>query len=72
MTDVTIQARENGPYLITGDVEVVDASGRRFVQPQGKVIALCRCGHSGNKPYCDGSHKRFGFQADDPAKRAEG
>jgi 3-phenylpropionate/trans-cinnamate dioxygenase ferredoxin subunit len=68
---VTIEARENGPYLIAGDVEVCDAHGRKFVRPQGTAIALCRCGNSANKPFCDGSHKRIAFQADDTAERVE-
>jgi CDGSH-type Zn-finger protein len=71
MEDVTVEARENGPYLITGDVAVVDAEGRTFVRPQGTAIALCRCGNSANKPFCDGSHKRFEFHADDVAPRIE-
>jgi CDGSH-type Zn-finger protein len=71
VSDATVEARENGPYLITGDVEVVDAQGRRFVRPQGTAIALCRCGNSANKPFCDGSHKRIGFHADDVAARVD-
>jgi CDGSH-type Zn-finger protein len=67
---ITVEARENGPYLITGDVEVVDAQGRTFVRPLGTAIALCRCGNSANKPFCDGSHKRIEFHADDTAPRA--
>lgn len=59
MTDVTIKVRDNGPYLVTGDVEVVDAEGNRFTTKQ--KFSLCRCGHSENKPFCDGSHKRVGF-----------
>ncbi len=69
MTDVTIEVRENGPYLMTGEVQVFDAEGRAFERPQGSAIALCRCGHSSNKPFCDGTHKKIGFHADDPAPR---
>ena len=69
MADVTVEARENGPYLISGDVTVVDHEGRTFLRPPGKAIALCRCGNSANKPFCDGSHKRIEFYANDVAPR---
>jgi CDGSH-type Zn-finger protein len=72
MDEVIIQVRENGPYKITGPITVVDAEGREFVLPEGSAVALCRCGHSENKPFCDASHKRVGFVADDPASRAPG
>lgn len=71
MPDAIVEARQNGPYLITGDVTVVDAGGREFVRPQGTAIALCRCGNSQNKPFCDGSHKVIGFHADDVAQRVQ-
>lgn len=69
--DFTIEVREHGPYLIAGDIEVFDAQGRKFVRPQGTAIALCRCGNSANKPFCDGSHKRVSFHADDTAERID-
>jgi len=69
MDGVTIQVRENGPYKISGPITVVDAEGREFVLPEGSAVALCRCGHSQNKPFCDASHKRIGFVADDSAPR---
>ena len=68
--DVEIQVRANGPYKITGPVTIVDAEGQEFVLPEGDAIVLCRCGHSSNKPFCDASHKRLGFVADDSAPRA--
>ena len=71
MDDITVTARENGPYLITGDITVIDHEGRAFHCPPGKAIALCRCGHSANKPFCDGTHKRIEFHADDVAPRVE-
>ena len=59
-----IRCRENGPYLIKGPVKVVDHLGNEFVIPAGKDnVALCRCGHSKNRPFCDGSHRDCGFQA---------
>ena len=70
MTEVTIKARANGPYKVEGPVRVIDAEGNEFVLPEGSAIVLCRCGHSRTKPFCDSSHKRVGFVADDSAPRA--
>ena len=69
MDDVVIQVRENGPYKITGPIMIVDAEGQEFALPEGWAVALCRCGHSANKPFCDASHRRVGFVADDSAPR---
>jgi CDGSH-type Zn-finger protein len=70
MSDFVVQVRENGPYKITGPVRILDAEGREFVLPEGSAVALCRCGRSANKPFCDASHRRDGFVADDVAARA--
>jgi CDGSH iron-sulfur domain-containing protein 3 len=70
MDEVVIQVRENGPYKISGPITIVDAEGREFELPEGSAVALCRCGHSANKPFCDATHKQIGFVADDPAPRA--
>lgn len=72
MTEVTIKARADGPYKVQGPVRVIDAEGNEFVLPAGDAIVLCRCGHSANKPFCDKSHRRVGFVADDSAGRVEG
>jgi CDGSH-type Zn-finger protein len=69
MADVTIKARANGPYKVEGPVRVIDSDGNEFVIPKGEGIVLCRCGHSQTKPFCDKSHKRVGFSADDCAPR---
>jgi CDGSH-type Zn-finger protein len=69
MEQVTIKARANGPYKVEGPVRVVDAEGREFVLREGETIALCRCGHSRTKPFCDKSHRLVGFAADDCAPR---
>jgi CDGSH-type Zn-finger protein len=62
---VVIRCRENGPLVVHGPVTVVDHAGNPFVPPAGKeLIALCRCGASKNKPFCDGSHRACGFAAD--------
>ncbi len=57
---VTIKIRENGPYLIEGEFTLVDANGNEV--PLRKR-ALCRCGGSTTKPFCDGTHSKIGFQA---------
>jgi CDGSH-type Zn-finger protein len=63
VSDVQIQTRENGPFLVQGPVTIVDADGGEFELPAGKAIALCRCGGSTKKPFCDGTHSRIGFAA---------
>lgn len=64
MTDVEIKVREDGPYRVTGPITVVDADGSRFTLPDdGRPVALCRCGGSTTKPFCDGTHSKIGFQA---------
>ncbi len=55
----TIKVRKNGPYLITGTVELTDHEGNAIESKESFV--LCRCGHSKNKPFCDGSHKEVAF-----------
>jgi CDGSH-type Zn-finger protein len=62
MAEVTITPRDNGPYLVRGPVRLVDAEGRAWNLDR-EVIALCRCGGSANKPFCDGTHARIGFQS---------
>ena len=59
MADVpTIQVRNNGPYLVRG-VRVIDQEGREIPTPES--FALCRCGQSSKKPFCDGTHRACGF-----------
>ena len=52
----------NGPIRIEGDFSICDPDGRAFGLAGRTLISLCRCGHSENKPFCDGSHNRLGFQ----------
>ncbi len=66
VNDVTITPTDNGPYLIQGNVTLLDAEGNRF--EAGDTIALCRCGQSNTKPFCDGTHERVDFAA---ASRAQ-
>jgi len=56
-----IRIRQNGPYLVYGPMTISDADGNVIAVPEGKRIKLCRCGHSGTKPYCDGTHRRVDF-----------
>jgi CDGSH-type Zn-finger protein len=58
---VEIKVRDDGPYKVTGPVRLIDADGGVFDVPAGVPIALCRCGHSADKPFCDRSHREAGF-----------
>jgi CDGSH-type Zn-finger protein len=60
MADITINVSDNGPYLMTGPLLIRDRAG--IVAEQQKA-ALCRCGSSANKPFCDGSHVPAGFES---------
>lgn len=71
---LTIKARRDGPYLVTGDLdelELTDAEGNRYDLTGKPNVALCRCGASATKPFCDASHKRIGFQAPEMAVESE-
>jgi CDGSH-type Zn-finger protein len=61
MADVKIEARPNGPYVVTGSIELRDTNGN--VLPTQERTVLCRCGASTKKPFCDGTHSKIGFQA---------
>jgi CDGSH-type Zn-finger protein len=61
MADVTITPTDNGPYVVRGPIKLVDANGKEF-EVRG-TVALCRCGGSENKPFCDGTHSKLGFQS---------
>lgn len=59
---VTIKVRKNGSLLVIGDFLLIDHEGREIPRPVGKPnVALCRCGQSANKPFCDSTHKTCGF-----------
>ena len=62
MADVTITPLDNGPYLVRGPVKIVDANGTVF-EVKKETVALCRCGGSTAKPFCDGTHSKIGFAA---------
>lgn len=59
---LTVTPTKNGPLHVQGSLEVVSGTGRTVNRVTDTW--LCRCGHSQNKPFCDGSHAKFGFQAD--------
>jgi CDGSH-type Zn-finger protein len=64
---VAIRVRKNGPYVVEGDdVQVVDWNGAPY-KIERRPVALCRCGASTNKPFCDGTHSKQGFQAAEAA-----
>jgi len=73
MEQVVIKARHNGPYKITGPVTLIDADGAAYdLSDVREPIALCRCGGSTTKPFCDGTHSRIGFEAAERAVRESG
>ena len=66
-----IKLRLDGPYRVSGAARLLDAAGRPIAlddrSEAGEPIALCRCGHSQTKPFCDGSHRALGAWAQAPA-----
>jgi len=63
-----ITINTNGSIRVEGDFVITDVEGNTFGLGGRTTIGLCRCGHSGNKPFCDGSHKRQGFESACPAR----
>ncbi len=63
MADVTITVKNNGPLRVEGPVKLMDGQGGEYDLTGKPGISLCRCGHSANKPFCDGSHNKEGFQS---------
>ena len=63
MSATRITVRPNGPYRVEGEIELVDGQGKPFGLGGRTAISLCRCGHSNNKPFCDGSHAKAGFES---------
>ena len=63
-----ITVRNNGSLRIEGDFEICDSEGAVFGLAGRTVIGLCRCGHSENKPFCDGSHRKAAFQSEVKAR----
>ena len=67
MADVIITIRDNGPLKIQGPVVLRDSEGNEYEVAEG--LALCRCGQSAKKPFCDATHKTCGWES---APRAGG
>ncbi|MCU1544968.1 MAG: hypothetical protein JWP30_68 [Homoserinimonas sp.] len=61
----TIVACTDGPLLVRGDIELVSTSGEP-IERKRKTVALCRCGVSTIKPFCDGTHRLVGFKTEPP------
>src|SRR5271166_5695240 len=73
MAQVKITVRDNGPLRVEapeGSIELVDADGKPYDLTGKTAFSLCRCGGSVNKPFCDGTHSRIGFQAAESAVKA--
>ncbi len=66
MAKVTIN--NNGSIKIEGEFEICDSAGKVFDLSGRTAIGLCRCGHSENKPFCDGAHRKMGFQSEVQAR----
>lgn len=63
---IVIRCRENGPLVVHGPFRLVDHKGHEIPLPTDKpLVALCRCGGSKKKPFCDGTHKECGFIGDE-------
>jgi CDGSH-type Zn-finger protein len=68
MADVTIRMRPNGPIVVDGPFRLIDSAGNEFTIDSTKpAVALCRCGQSSRRPFCDGTHKTCGFASDERA-----
>lgn len=57
-----ITTLDNGPFLVKGEINLTDAEGNSF-QAEGETVALCRCGISTTKPFCNGAHAKMSFEA---------
>jgi CDGSH-type Zn-finger protein len=64
-----ITVKSNGSIRVEGEFTLCDLDGNAFDVSGRSAISLCRCGHSENKPFCDGSHKRVGFESEIKARQ---
>ncbi|HEV2177953.1 MAG TPA: CDGSH iron-sulfur domain-containing protein [Terriglobia bacterium] len=64
MAETKVTVRNHGPLRIEGEFTIHDMEGKPFDLAGRTGISLCRCGHSEDKPFCDGSHKKVGFQSE--------
>ena len=63
MTTTKITIQNNGSLRVEGDFELADQDGNVVAMPGVARVSLCRCGHSANKPFCDGAHRAAGFSS---------
>jgi CDGSH-type Zn-finger protein len=63
MSEFKITVRNNGPLVVEGPPDLCDQLGTSFGLGGRRVISLCRCGHSSNKPFCDGTHNKIAFDS---------
>ena len=63
-----ITVKNNGSIRVEGDFELFDLSGKKFDLNGRTSVSLCRCGHSKDKPFCDGSHRECKFQSEITAR----
>jgi len=68
MANTRVTVNRNGSLRIEGDFEIVDAEGRPYGLGGRTRVSLCRCGQSADKPFCDGTHRRCGFQSEVTAR----
>jgi CDGSH-type Zn-finger protein len=68
MSDFKVIVRNNGPLRLEGEIAILDQDGKPFGLAGRTVVSLCRCGHSGNKPFCDGTHNKIAFASVCPAR----
>ena len=71
MPDVTIRVLKDGPYEVSAKAALVDFEGASYTVDE-QPIYLCRCGRSASRPFCDGTHKKAGFQAPECVRLTSG
>ena len=69
MAETKLTVNNHGPLRITGDFVIYGAEGQAFGLGGRNTISLCRCGYSENKPFCDGTHRKAGFQSEIHARQ---
>ena len=63
--EVEVKVTKNGPYTVTGPARISGADGEAWTDiPEGTNVALCRCGNSSKKPFCDGTHNKVDFDSE--------
>ena len=67
MAETKLQIMDDGPIIVTGSFEVQDAAGNSFTLEKEGRAAICRCGQSEEKPFCDGAHRECGFKSETKA-----